>query len=99
MARMMATSGRTLVAEADCLVPVPLHRGRLWRRRFNQAALLARRIGAEARASRVAHGVGARPGDALPGRPEPRGAGREPAAARSVWHRPRRIASAAGGSC
>ncbi|QGY01621.1 ComF family protein [Methylobacterium mesophilicum SR1.6/6] len=41
MARMMAASGRALIAEADCLVPVPLHRGRLWRRRFNQAALLA----------------------------------------------------------
>lgn len=44
MARMMAASGRTLVAEADCIVPVPLHRGRLWRRRFNQAALLGRAI-------------------------------------------------------
>ena len=44
MARMMAASGRTLIAEAECLVPVPLHRGRLWRRRFNQSALLARAI-------------------------------------------------------
>ncbi len=35
MARMMAASGRTLIADADCVVPVPLHRGRLWRRRFN----------------------------------------------------------------
>ncbi|GJE10629.1 ComF family protein [Methylobacterium longum] len=48
MARMMAASGRTLIAEAHCLVPVPLHRGRLWRRRFNQAAILARRIAREA---------------------------------------------------
>ncbi len=46
MARMMAASGRTLIAEAECLVPVPLHRGRLWRRRFNQAALLGREIAA-----------------------------------------------------
>ncbi|MGU3655663.1 MULTISPECIES: ComF family protein [unclassified Methylobacterium] len=44
MARMMAASGRTLIADADCVVPVPLHRGRLWRRRFNQSALLARVI-------------------------------------------------------
>ncbi len=44
MARMMAASGRELLAEADCVVPVPLHRWRLWRRRFNQAALLARPI-------------------------------------------------------
>jgi ComF family protein len=42
MGRMMAASGRELLAEADCVVPVPLHRWRLWRRRFNQAALLAR---------------------------------------------------------
>ncbi|GJE61411.1 ComF family protein [Methylobacterium trifolii] len=44
MARMMLGSGRELVAEADCVVAVPLHRWRLWRRRFNQAALLARPI-------------------------------------------------------
>ena len=44
MARMMAASGAALLAEADCVVPVPLHRLRLWRRRFNQAALLARPI-------------------------------------------------------
>ena len=42
MARMMAGAGRDLIAQADCIVPVPLHRWRLWRRRFNQAALLAR---------------------------------------------------------
>ncbi|MCJ2036768.1 ComF family protein [Methylobacterium sp. J-068] len=45
LARMMAGAGSELLAEADCLVPVPLHRLRLWRRRFNQAALLSRRIG------------------------------------------------------
>ncbi|WP_132255181.1 ComF family protein [Methylobacterium segetis] len=44
MARMMASRGREVVAEADCVVPVPLHRWRLFRRRFNQAALLARPI-------------------------------------------------------
>jgi ComF family protein len=44
MGRMMAASGRTLIAEAECVVPVPLHRWRLWRRRFNQAALLGRVI-------------------------------------------------------
>ncbi|GJD43361.1 Putative ribose-phosphate pyrophosphokinase [Methylobacterium cerastii] len=50
MAAMMAASGAALIAEADCVVPVPLHRWRLWRRRFNQAALLARPL---ARAGRV----------------------------------------------
>lgn len=48
MARMMSASGRALIAEAECLVPVPLHRARLWRRRFNQAALLGRAIAAAA---------------------------------------------------
>lgn len=41
LAGMMATAGAELLAEADVLVPVPLHWTRLWSRRFNQAALLA----------------------------------------------------------
>lgn len=45
MGRMMAAAGAELLAEADCLVPVPLHWSRLWRRRFNQAALLGRGVG------------------------------------------------------
>lgn len=44
MARLMALAGRELIAEADLIVPVPLHPLRLWRRRFNQAALLARHL-------------------------------------------------------
>ena len=44
MGRMMASAGRELTGEADLVVPVPLHRARLWRRRFNQAALLAQRV-------------------------------------------------------
>ena len=40
----MARAGAELTRDADVLVPVPvpLHRGRLWRRRFNQAVALAR---------------------------------------------------------
>jgi ComF family protein len=41
MAKQMSRAGRMLLAEADVLIPVPLHRWRLWRRRFNQAAFLA----------------------------------------------------------
>ena len=41
MGRWMATAGRELLAEADALVPVPLHWRRQWARRFNQSALLA----------------------------------------------------------
>ncbi|WP_248311747.1 double zinc ribbon domain-containing protein, partial [Bosea sp. ASV33] len=41
LGRMMAQAGRELAADADLVLPVPLHRTRLWRRRFNQAAALA----------------------------------------------------------
>jgi ComF family protein len=37
---MMVRAGAELLAEADLIVPVPLHRLRLWRRRFNQAVAL-----------------------------------------------------------
>ena len=33
-----------MLAEADAIVPVPLHALKLWTRRFNQAAALARAI-------------------------------------------------------
>ncbi|MBZ6077669.1 ComF family protein [Microvirga puerhi] len=41
MGVMMARAGAELLREADALVPVPLHRWRLWRRRFNQAMALS----------------------------------------------------------
>jgi ComF family protein len=44
MARLMARAGRALLADADAVLPVPLHRLRLWTRRYNQSALLAQRI-------------------------------------------------------
>lgn len=44
LGRMMARAAGDLLPEADVIVPVPLHRGRLWKRRFNQSALLAREI-------------------------------------------------------
>lgn len=42
VARRMA---RLMPAEADVLVPVPLHRWRAWSRGFNQAALIAAAVG------------------------------------------------------
>src|SRR5450631_2239962 len=36
-----SSAGRQLLAEADAIVPVPLHWRRQWARRFNQSALLA----------------------------------------------------------
>ncbi len=41
-------AGAELLAEADYLMPVPLHRWRLLMRRYNQAGLLAQRLGREA---------------------------------------------------
>lgn len=37
-------AGRDLRPGVDLLLPVPLHRWRLWRRKYNQAALLARAL-------------------------------------------------------
>ena len=44
-ARWMMRAGGELLEGADLLVPVPLHRARLFSRRFNQSAELARWIG------------------------------------------------------
>jgi ComF family protein len=47
LGRWTANAGRELLAEADALVPVPLHWRRLWARRFNQSAMLAATIAKE----------------------------------------------------
>jgi ComF family protein len=47
LGQWMASAGRELLAEADAIVPVPLHWRRLWARRFNQSALLAGVIGGQ----------------------------------------------------
>ncbi|MGH7056538.1 MAG: double zinc ribbon domain-containing protein [Acetobacteraceae bacterium] len=44
LAHHMARAGAALLAAADWLVPVPLHRRRLFARRYNQAALLGRAL-------------------------------------------------------
>jgi ComF family protein len=56
LGRWMARAGRELTAEADALVPVPLHWRRLWQRRFNQSAALAGEISAATQVP-VAHGL------------------------------------------
>ena len=43
-AAQMRRAGRDVLAEADWLIPVPLHPSRLIKRRYNQAALLARAL-------------------------------------------------------
>jgi len=42
--RWLSRTGRSLLEDSDLIVPVPLHRFRLWRRRYNQSAELARRL-------------------------------------------------------
>ena len=44
MSRWMARAGRALLDDADLLLPVPLHRWRLFWRTYNQSAILARHI-------------------------------------------------------
>jgi ComF family protein len=43
-ARWLDRSGRALLDQTDLIVPVPLHRMRLWTRRYNQSAELARAL-------------------------------------------------------
>jgi ComF family protein len=44
MASWMRRAGDELIADADVVVPVPLHRRRLWTRRYNQSVLLAQGV-------------------------------------------------------
>lgn len=44
----MARAGADVLADADAVVPTPLHALRLWTRRFNQAAALARAVARQA---------------------------------------------------
>lgn len=52
MAAWMVRAGREALQDADVIIPVPLHRNRLFLRRFNQSAELARAI---ARQSGIAY--------------------------------------------
>jgi ComF family protein len=45
LARMMVRAGAALLPRADVVVPVPLHRRRLFKRKYNQAAVLALAVG------------------------------------------------------
>lgn len=44
-AAWMARAGADLLADADLIAPVPLHRWRLFHRRYNQSCLLAKHLG------------------------------------------------------
>jgi ComF family protein len=45
LARWLARAGAELLADCDLIVPVPLHRRRLFARRYNQSAVLALALG------------------------------------------------------
>lgn len=45
LAKWLAQAGAVLWADADVIVPVPLHWTRLFRRRYNQSALLSHALG------------------------------------------------------
>jgi ComF family protein len=49
LGRLMQLRGAAMLADADCVVPVPLHWRRRWRRGFNQALDLARQLDAPVR--------------------------------------------------
>lgn len=57
LGRLMARSGARLLARADRVVPVPLHRRRLRARKYNQAALLARALARAGGKSAVLDGL------------------------------------------
>lgn len=44
ISQSMVRAGREVLQDADMLIPVPLYPTRLWKRRFNQSALLAQQI-------------------------------------------------------
>ncbi len=44
VAEWMVRAGQDILDEADYIIPVPLHRRRLWARRYNQAALLSKHV-------------------------------------------------------
>jgi ComF family protein len=57
MGRWMARAGREILADADVLVPVPLHWRRGWSRRYNQSGALAREIGRQSGVSVAAEAL------------------------------------------
>ncbi len=43
--RWLAQAGEEILRDSDLILPVPLHRSKLWSRRFNQSAMLALEAG------------------------------------------------------
>ena len=77
MARWMVRAGAELVADADVVMPVPLHWRRFLSRRFNQSAELGARRRRPCRQAVRAAGVQPRQGHAPAGRARPQRARRQ----------------------
>lgn len=57
LARWMVRAGSDVLAEADLIIPVPLHRWRLLSRTYNQSTLLARHISKQSGVAAEFHAV------------------------------------------
>lgn len=57
LANWMVRAGKDCLADADMMMPVPLHRVRLIRRRYNQAALLAKAISKQSKVPLLVDGM------------------------------------------
>jgi ComF family protein len=57
MSRLMYRAARASLERCELVVPMPLYRWRLWRRRYNQAALLAKVLAAESGRVFVPHSL------------------------------------------
>ena len=44
LSQWMSRKGKDLILECDCIIPVPLHITRLFKRKYNQSALLAKSL-------------------------------------------------------
>ena len=77
MGRWMARAGAELLADADVIVPIPLHRLRILARRFNQSAALAQVDRARERRAGGDHGAAARQADGAAGGADAGAAGRQ----------------------
>ena len=87
--RMLCSAGTELLRDADLLMPVPLHRARLWKRRFNQAAILAGRVSASGGHSGRSERLAAYAPHYEPGRPVARRCGIGMSPTHSRWPPPR----------